>query len=122
MAAEQCAFDHDTVAVCIFVKDPRDAPTITSKIYEKDPQTLAEVIRLIEKLSAAHQLTATLTPSAVSMMSGDDKSLSVEEQVILPTTALMPDVMAVLILATLPRAALTRFFHQEHHTTMTDFI
>ena len=49
------------------------APTIASKIYEMDHQTLAEVIRLVEKSSAAHQLTATLTPSTVSMMSGDDR-------------------------------------------------
>ena len=34
---------------------------------------LAEVIRLVEKLSAAHQLTATLTPSTVNMMSGNDR-------------------------------------------------
>ena len=40
---------------------------------EKDPQTLAEVIRLVEKLSEAHQLMTTLTPSTVSMMSGVDK-------------------------------------------------
>ena len=73
MAAKQCAFDNDTVAIHIFVKGLRDAPTIASKIYEKDPQTLAEVIRLVEKLSAAHQLTATLTPATVSMMPGDDK-------------------------------------------------
>ena len=53
-------------------KDLRDAPTIAPKIYEKDPQTLAEVIRLVGKLSAVHQLTATLTPFTVSMMSGDD--------------------------------------------------
>ena len=45
---------------------------MAAKIYEKDPQTLAEVIRLVEKLSAAHQLTATLMPSTVSMMSSDD--------------------------------------------------
>ena len=40
--------------------------------YMKIPQTPAELIRLVEKLSAAHQLTATLTPSTVSMMSSDD--------------------------------------------------
>ena len=40
---------------------------------EKDPQTLAEVIRLVEKLRAAHQLSATLTPPNVSMISGDEK-------------------------------------------------
>ena len=73
MAAKWCAFDNDTVAIQIFVKDLRDASTIASKIYENDPQSLAEVIRLVEKLSAAHQLIATLTPSTVSMMSGDYK-------------------------------------------------
>ena len=71
--AKQCAFDNDTMAICIFVKGLQDAPTIATKIYEKDPQTLAEVIRLVEKLNEAHQLTATLTPSTVSMMYGDDR-------------------------------------------------
>ena len=72
-AAKWYAFDNETVAICIFIKHLRDEPTITSKIYEKDPQTLAEVIRLVEKLSAAHQLTATVTPSPVSMVSCDDR-------------------------------------------------
>ena len=52
----------------IFVKGLRDAPTIASKIYEKDHQT-----RLAEKLSEAHQLSVTLIPSTVSMLSGGDK-------------------------------------------------
>ena len=65
-AAKPCPFDNVTVAIYIFVKGLRDAPTIASKIYEKDPQTLSE------KLSAAHQITATLTPSTVSMRSSDD--------------------------------------------------
>ena len=34
---------------------------------------MAEVIRLVEKLSATCQLAATLTPFTVSMMSSDDK-------------------------------------------------
>ena len=38
-----------------------------------DHQTLPEVTRLVEKLSAAHQLMAILTPSRVSMMSGNDR-------------------------------------------------
>ena len=50
-AAKWCAFDNDSAAIWIFVKGLRDALTIASKIYEKDPQTLTEVIRLIEKLS-----------------------------------------------------------------------
>ena len=61
------------MAIHISVKGLRDTPSIASKVYEKVPQTVAVVIRLFEKLSAAHQLTATLTPSIVSMMSGDDK-------------------------------------------------
>ena len=72
------------------------------------------------KLSAAHQLTATITPSIVSMMSGDKNVLSVDEQVILATTALMPSVIAVMNLATLPRTAPTRFLYQECHATMAD--
>ena len=72
-AAKQFPFNNDTVAIHIFTKEHWDAPTIAAKIYEKDPQTLAEVIRQAEKLNAVHQLTATLTPSLVSMMSGVDR-------------------------------------------------
>ena len=43
------------------------------KIYKKDPQTLSEAIRIVEKFNAAQQLKATLTPSIVSMMSNDDR-------------------------------------------------
>ena len=42
MAAKWCVFDNDTVAICIFVKGLKDAPTIASKRYEKDPQSLAK--------------------------------------------------------------------------------
>ena len=52
-AARWCAFDNDNMALCNFVKGLRDVPTITSKIYEKDPQTVAKVIRLVEKLSTS---------------------------------------------------------------------
>ena len=41
-------------------------------IYEKGPQTLSEVIRIVEKFTAA-QVTATLKPSLVSMMSNDER-------------------------------------------------
>ena len=53
-AAKQCAFDNDTVAIHIFAKGLWDVHTTAAKIYEKDPQTLSEVIRLVEKLNAAH--------------------------------------------------------------------
>ena len=65
--AKQCAFNNDTVAIHIFVKGLWDAHT------KKYPQTLAEVITLVEKLNAAQQLTVTLTPSTVSMMSNNVK-------------------------------------------------
>ena len=55
------------------VKGLLDAHTTAVKIYENDPQTWSEVIRIVEKLNAAQQLTATLTPSMVCMMSNDDR-------------------------------------------------
>ena len=48
--------------------------------------------------------------------------MSGEEQVILVTTALMPTVIAVMNLTTLPRNVPTRFLHQECHTTIADLI
>ena len=69
-AAKWCSFDNVTVAIHIFVKGLH---TTTVKIYEEHPQTLSEVIRIAEKFNAAQQLTATLTPFMVSMMSNDDR-------------------------------------------------
>ena len=65
-------FDNDTVVICIFVMGLWDAQNTTPKIYREDPQTFSEVIRIVEKFNAAEQLTTTLTPSTVSMMSNDD--------------------------------------------------
>ena len=48
-------------------------PTSQLKFMKKDTKTLAEVIGLVEKLNAVHQLTATLTPSTVSMMSSNHR-------------------------------------------------
>ena len=56
-----------------FIKAFWDAYTTAAKIYEKDPQTLSEVIQIVEKLDATQQLTAMLTPCMVSMMSNDDR-------------------------------------------------
>ena len=47
--------------------------TLAAQVYQKEPQTLADVIREVEKLQAAQQLTATLLPSStVNVMSSDD--------------------------------------------------
>ena len=48
--------------------------------------------------------------------------LFVDEQVSLATTALMPNVMAVMNLAILHWTVPTRFLNQEHHATKTDLI
>ena len=48
--------------------------------------------------------------------------LSVDGQIILAATVLMPSVMAVINLVTLPRTAPTRFLHQEHHANTEDLI
>ena len=60
-------FDNDTVAIHIFVKGLRDAPTIAAKIYKKDPKLWPKSSDCVEKLSVEHQLTATLTPSTWSV-------------------------------------------------------
>ena len=65
-------FDNDTLAICIFVKGLWCVHTTTAKIYEKDLQTLYEVIRIVKKFNAAQQLTTMLTSSLVIMMSNDD--------------------------------------------------
>ena len=58
--AKRCYFNSDTSAICIFVQGLWHMYNITGKVYEKDPQTLQEVIRLVEKLNTAQQVTATL--------------------------------------------------------------
>ena len=80
---------------------------IALKIYENDPQTLAEVIRLVEMLSAVHQLTATLTPSTVSMMSSHNKCFAFGWTGHFGCHYLDTSVIAVMNLATLPGTAPT---------------
>ena len=46
---------------------------LATRIYEKGPQTLADVISEVEKLQTTQQLTATLTPSStVNVMSHEE--------------------------------------------------
>ena len=96
--------NNDTVAIHIFVEGLQDVHTTTAKIYEEDPETLSEVIRLVEKINAAQQLTAMLTPSTVSMMPNDDRCF-VDEWVILAATALVHSITAVMNLVTLHKIA-----------------
>ena len=73
MEAKRCDFKSNTTTICIFVKDLWDAHNIIAKVYEKDSQTLLEVIKLVEKLNMAQHVTATLSSPTVNMMSNDDR-------------------------------------------------
>ena len=55
--------------------------TLWPQVYEKGPQCLADAIKDVEKLKAAHQLTATLLPSSSvnTMSSDDDKCFQCQE-------------------------------------------
>ena len=68
MEVKGCDFNSDTTTICIFVKGLEDAYNITTKDYKKDPKTLSEVIKLVEKLNIAQQVTATMSPPTVNMM------------------------------------------------------
>ena len=72
--ANRCIFDNDTATIRIFLKGLKNAHTIATKVYEKGPQTLAEVIREVEKLQAAQQLMSSLLPaSSVNVMTSDQE-------------------------------------------------
>ena len=48
-----------------------DANTTTVKIYEKDPQTLSEVIRIVEKIQCS--TTTNSHPDTVTIKSNNDR-------------------------------------------------
>ena len=58
--AKRCNFTNNAVTIRIFVKGLKDAHMLATRIYEKGPQTLPDIISEVEKLQAAQQLTATL--------------------------------------------------------------
>ena len=107
------------MAIHSFVKELQDAHTTTAKLYKKDPQTLSEVIRIVEKFNVAPQVTATLTPSTVIMMSD---ALFVDRQAIFANTAPMCSVTAAMNFATLHKTVPTRFLPKKHHATKTGLI
>ena len=117
MEAERCDFNNDNAAIIIFIESLRDAHNIAEKVYEKDPQTLCEVIKLVEKLNTAQQVTATLSLLIVDMMT---TVLSVARRVILVTTALRHNATAVMILVILPKTAPRKLPHQGHPFIIID--
>ena len=44
----RCKFNNDTTTIRIFLKGLKNAHTIATKVYEKGPQTLMEVIKEVE--------------------------------------------------------------------------
>ena len=79
--ASSCKFNNDAVTIQIFIKGLRNVHTLATRVYEKGPQSLADVIKEVEKLQAAQQLTATLLPSSAinTMSSYDDKCFQCQE-------------------------------------------
>ena len=70
--ANRCKFNNDATTIRIFLKGLKNAHTIATKVYEKDPQTLSEAIKEVKNLQAAQQITSSLLPtSSVNTMSGD---------------------------------------------------
>ena len=51
--AKQCNFTNSAATIRIVKKGLMDAHTVTSRVYEKAPQTLADAISEVEKLQAA---------------------------------------------------------------------
>ena len=71
--AKRCNFMNNTATIRIFVKGLKNAHSLATQIYEKGPQTLADVISEVKKLQATKQLTATLIPSStVNVMSHEE--------------------------------------------------
>ena len=67
---KRCNFTYNATTKRIFVKGLKNTHSLTTQIYEKGLQTLADAISEIEKLQATQQLTATLIPSlTVNVMS-----------------------------------------------------
>ena len=72
--ANRSKFDNDATTIRIFLKGLKNVHVIVTKVYKKGPQTLAEAIREVEKLQAAHQLTSSLLPtSSVNVMTTDQE-------------------------------------------------
>ena len=79
--ASRSKFNNDAATIRIFIKGLRNVHILSTRVYEKGPQSLADGIREVEKLQAAQQLTATLLPpsSLYVMWSDDDRCFQCQE-------------------------------------------
>ena len=62
--ARRCNFTNNTATIRICVKGLQNTHSLAALIYERQLQTLNNVISEVEKLKATQQLTATLIPSS----------------------------------------------------------
>ena len=79
--ASRCKFANDAATIRIFIKGLKNAHTLATRVYEKEPQSLADAIKELEKFQAAQQLTSTLLPSSSvnAMFSDKDKCFQCQE-------------------------------------------
>ena len=79
--ASKCKFNNDEATIRIFIKGLKNVHTLATRVYEKEPQSLADAIKEVEKLQAAQQLTAALIPSSSEnvMSNEDDKCFQCQE-------------------------------------------
>ena len=54
--ASKCKFNNDITTIRIFLKGLKNAHTIATKVYKKEPQTLTEAIKEVEKLHTSTHL------------------------------------------------------------------
>ena len=71
--AKKCNFMNDIATIRIFIKGLRNAHSLAARIYEKDPQTLKNAIKEVEKLNAAQQLTVTIILSLTFNMTSNEE-------------------------------------------------
>ena len=56
--ASRCQFDNDATTIRIFIKGLKHAHTLTTRVYEKGLQSLADVIKGVEKTSSSSAVNA----------------------------------------------------------------
>ena len=77
----RCKFDNNVTTIRIFIKGLKNAHNLATRVYEKGPQSLADVIKEVEKLQAAQQLmfTLLLSSSVNTTSSNEDKCFQCQE-------------------------------------------
>ena len=79
--ARKSNFMNSTTTICTFIKGLKNAHSLATCIYEKEPQNLTDAISKVERLQAVQHLTAMLIPpTMVNVMSQEDCCFQCQEQ------------------------------------------